>query len=82
MRRSDTAPGQAGDLLRDHAGHRRPASDCRDLLALPASARSVVDAGRFGGLTACDTRRAVYGTERRAILTHSSELHAPPGPRL
>jgi len=53
-----------------------PASDCRDLLALPASARSVVDAGRFGGLTACDTRRAVYGTERRAILTHSPELHA------
>src|SRR5271166_1389863 len=53
-----------------------PASDCRDLLALPASARSVVDAGRFGGLTACDTRRAVYGTGRRAILTHSPELHA------
>ena len=52
-----------------------PASDCRDLLALPASARSVVDAGRFGGLTACDTRRAVYGTGRRAILTHSPELH-------
>ncbi len=53
-----------------------PASDCRDLLALPASARPVVDAGRFGQLTACDTRRAVYGTERRAILTHSPELHA------
>ena len=53
-----------------------PASDCRDLLALPAAARSVVDAGRFGQLTACDTRRALYGTERRAILTHSPELHA------
>jgi transposase len=52
-----------------------PASDCRDLLALPASARSVVDEARFGQLTACDTRRAVYGTERRAILTHSPELH-------
>jgi transposase len=52
-----------------------PASDCRDLLALPASARSVVDAGRFGGLTAYDTRRAVYGTDRRAILTHSPKLH-------
>ncbi len=52
-----------------------PASDCRDLLALPASARSVVDAARFGGLTACDTRRVVYGTERRTILTHSPELH-------
>jgi transposase len=52
-----------------------PASDCRDLLALPASARTVVDQDRFGGLTAYDTRRAVYGTERRAILTHSPELH-------
>jgi transposase len=52
-----------------------PASDCRDLLALPAAARSVVDAARFGGLTAFGTRRTVYGTERRAILTHSPELH-------
>jgi transposase len=52
-----------------------PASDCRDLLALPASARSVVDEGRFGQLTACDTRRALYGADRRAILTHSPELH-------
>jgi transposase len=52
-----------------------PASDCRDLLALPADARTVVDKERFGGLTACDTRREVYGTERRAILTHSPELH-------
>jgi transposase len=53
-----------------------PASDCPDLTALPASARSIVHEGRFGALTACDTRRAVYGTERRAILTHSPELHA------
>ena len=52
-----------------------PASDCRDLLAVPASARAVVDEDRFGRLTAYDTRRAVYGTERRAILTHSPELH-------
>ena len=53
-----------------------PASDCRDLLALPASARSIVDEGRFGQLTAYDTRRAIYGTERRVILTYSPELHA------
>ena len=52
-----------------------PASDCRDLLALPADARAVVDKDRFGGLTACEARRAVYGTERRTILTHSPELH-------
>ncbi len=53
-----------------------PASDCPDLIALPAAVRSVVDAGRFGGLTACQTRRIVYGAERRVILTHSPELHA------
>jgi transposase len=52
-----------------------PASDCPDLLALPASKRSIVDRERFGGLTALDTRRAAYGAERRAILTHSPELH-------
>jgi transposase len=52
-----------------------PASDCGDLTALPASARSVVDQGRFGGLTACGTRRTVYGAQRRAILTHSPQLH-------
>ena len=52
-----------------------PASDCPDLTALPASARSVVDKDRFGGLTAFDTRREVYGAQQRAILTHSPELH-------
>jgi transposase len=52
-----------------------PASDCPDLTALPASVRSVVDRARFGGLTAFDTRREVYGAKRRAILTHSPELH-------
>ena len=51
-----------------------PASDCPDLTALPASERTVVDKDRFGGLTAYDTRRVVYGAERRAILTHSPEL--------
>jgi transposase len=53
-----------------------PASDCPDLTALPASKRSLVDKDRFGGLTAFDTRREVYGAGRRAILTHSPELHA------
>jgi transposase len=52
-----------------------PASDCPGLTALSATDRSVVDDGRFGDLTAYDTRRVVYGAERRAILTHSSELH-------
>ncbi len=53
-----------------------PASDCDDLTALPASVRAIVDQGRFGGLTAYDTRRVTYGAERRTILTHSPELHA------
>jgi len=52
-----------------------PASDCPDLTALPASVRAIVGQERFGGLTAFGTRRVVYGTERRAILTHSPELH-------
>jgi len=51
-----------------------PASDCPDLTALPASRRSIVDKDRFGGLTAYDTRRTVYGAQRRAILTNSPEL--------
>jgi transposase len=53
-----------------------PASDCPDLTALPASVRSIADRDRFGGLTAYDTRREVYGAERRAVLTWSPELHA------
>jgi transposase len=52
-----------------------PASDCADLLALDASVRTTVDAGRFGRLSAYDTRRSVYGDQRRTILTHSPELH-------
>jgi len=51
-----------------------PASDCPDLTTLPASRRSLVDKERFGGLTAYDTTREVYGARRRAILTHSPEL--------
>ncbi len=35
-----------------------------------------MDADRFGGLTALDTRREVYGTDRRVVLTHSPTLHA------
>ena len=51
-----------------------PAGDCPDLLALPARKRRPVP--DYPGLTAIDTRRNVYGTQRRAILTHSEELHA------
>ena len=50
-----------------------PASGCPDLLALPAKTRRPVPG--YPGLTAIDTRRTVYGLTRRAILTHSQELH-------
>ncbi len=53
-----------------------PPSDCPDLLALPATDRTVVDPDRFAGLTATETRRTVYGTDRRVVLTHSPTLHA------
>ncbi|MDQ5840366.1 MAG: transposase [Chloroflexota bacterium] len=52
-----------------------PPSDCPDLLALPASRRTVVDEDRYPGLTAIDTRRVVYGADRRVVLTHSQHLH-------
>ena len=53
-----------------------PPSDVADLLALPASDRQVVDGDRFAALSALETRRTVYGTDRRVILTHSPTLHA------
>lgn len=52
-----------------------PPSDTPDLLALPARRRRVVDTDRFPGLTALQTRREVYGAERRVVLTHSPTLH-------
>jgi len=53
-----------------------PPSDVTDLLALPATDRQIVDADRFAGLSALETRRVVYGTDRRVVLTHSPTLHA------
>jgi transposase len=52
-----------------------PPSDCPDLLVRPATDRSIVDQARFGGLTALDTRRQIYGADRRVVLTHSPTLH-------
>ncbi len=49
--------------------------DCSSVaLDMTNFARTLADAARFGQLTAHDTRREVYGAERRAILTHSPEL--------
>lgn len=53
-----------------------PPSDYPDLLALPSSRLTPVDAERFPGLTGHDTRAEALGAERRVILTHSVTLHA------
>ena len=53
-----------------------PPSDHQNLLKLPASDYSVVDAERYPGLTCIDTHVTALGVTRRAILTHSPSLHA------
>jgi transposase len=52
-----------------------PPSDYPDLLALPASHRTDVEADKFPGLSALDTRATAFGADRRVILTHSTGLH-------
>ena len=52
-----------------------PPSEHPDLLALPASKRTAVDADRFPGLTAYDTHAHVFKKDRRVVLTHSQTLH-------
>ena len=51
-----------------------PPSDFPDLLALPDERRTDVDAERFPGLSALDTRAVVFAADRRVILTHSTGL--------
>jgi transposase len=53
-----------------------PPSDHPDLLAIGKSRFTMVDADRFGGLTAVDTTVTALGVRRRAVLTHSPTLHA------
>ena len=53
-----------------------PPSEHPDLLAVPARRRSVVDAERYPGLTAYETRVPALGANRRVVLTHSPTLHA------
>ena len=53
-----------------------PPSHYPDLLASPASKRRPVDPDTYPGLTALDTRKTVFGTDRRVVLTHSPNLHA------
>jgi transposase len=51
-------------------------SQHRDLLAIPARKFTVVDARRFGGLSAHETSTQALGATRRVIITHSPTFHA------
>jgi transposase len=53
-----------------------PPSDHPQLLAIDRSRYRVVDADRFGDLTAYDATVTALGVTRRAVLTHSPSLHA------
>jgi len=53
-----------------------PPSEHPDLLAVAKSRYRPVDKGRFPGLSAFEARKAVFGTERRIVVTHSQGLHA------
>jgi len=52
-----------------------PPSDHPDLLAVPKRRYRAVDKARFAGLRAFETRKVVFGAERRIVLTHSQTLH-------
>jgi transposase len=52
-----------------------PPSDHPDLLAAPKDRYRVVDAERFVGLSTFETRKVVFGTERRLVVCHSDGLH-------
>jgi transposase len=72
----DSAGGQADVQASPlhFVGSLRP-SDHPELLAIPARRLRVVDATRFPGLTAVETRTMALGAERRVILTHSETFH-------
>jgi transposase len=52
-----------------------PPSDHPDLLAVRKVRYRAVDKARFPGLTAFETKKVVFGTERRLVVTHSANLH-------
>jgi transposase len=57
-----------------YVGSLRP-SDHPDLLATSARRFHVVDATRFPGLTALESRAQALGADRRVIVTHSQTFH-------
>jgi transposase len=72
----DSADGQADvEASPLHfVGSLRP-SDHPDLLAVARRRFQIVDAERFEGLTALETRAMALGADRRVILTHSEGFH-------
>jgi transposase len=52
-----------------------PPSDHPELLAAGKDRYEVVDEEAFPGLTAFETRKAVFGAERRLVVCHSTGLH-------
>lgn len=53
-----------------------PPSDHPELLAIDPGDYQIVDEDRFPGLSAVDTTVEALGATRRAVLTHSQNLHA------
>ncbi len=52
-----------------------PPSDHPELLAVGKARYRAVDKERFPGLSAFETRKVVFGVERRIVVTHSQNLH-------
>jgi transposase len=52
-----------------------PPSDHPDLTAVVKSRYRAVDKTRLPGLSAFETTKVVFGTERRIVVTHSQNLH-------
>jgi len=52
-----------------------PPSDHPDLLAVDKSRYRLLDRQAFPGLSAFETRKVIFGTKRRIVVTHSENLH-------
>ena len=63
-----------GSLPMHFAGSLAP-PDHPGLLAIPVAGYQVAGQERFPGLVACETRKVVFGQERRIVCCHSKTLH-------
>jgi len=63
------------DTLPLHFVGSLPPSDHPDLLAVAKDRYRAVDRQRFPGLSAFETKKVVFGAERRIVVTHSQTLH-------